>query len=181
VSTKGFAPSGNYGKSRKDETRTIKEEFSFAHSDPTKLTSLERFYQKHAKRLVICLSLFALDFSVVPLPKNVGMDSEIALWPNTRVVKYKYYVPQQRNESNDKVHWYSRLQIGWHRNLRLFLKFSPRRTRIIICTVYYIELIVNPNPMGRILVRCKSLWNNLEILFYLICNRLYNISITFIS
>ena len=32
---------------------------------------------------------------------------EIALWPNTRIVKCKYFVSQKRNEANDKVQWYN--------------------------------------------------------------------------
>jgi len=35
-------------------------------------------------------------------PKN----GVIALWPNTRVVKCKYYVSQKQNGFNNKIHWY---------------------------------------------------------------------------
>ena len=38
-------------------------------------------------------------------PKN----GVIALWPNTRVVKCKYYVSQKQNEFNNKIHWYNSL------------------------------------------------------------------------
>ena len=36
-------------------------------------------------------------------PKN----GVIALWPNTRVVKCKYYVSQKQNGCNNQIHWYS--------------------------------------------------------------------------
>ena len=36
-------------------------------------------------------------------PKN-GL---IALWPNTRVVKCKYYVSQKQNGFNNKIQWYN--------------------------------------------------------------------------
>jgi len=36
-------------------------------------------------------------------PKN----GVITLWPNTRVVKCKYYVSQKKNGFNNKIHWYS--------------------------------------------------------------------------
>jgi len=40
--------------------------------------------------------------SYPPSPNGV-----IALWPNTRVVKTKYYVSQKQNGFNNKIHWYS--------------------------------------------------------------------------
>jgi len=62
-------------------------------------------------------------------------------------------------------------------NLEIIFKnfqFSTRRTWIlmgfIICTIYYVVLIVN--PMDRILVRRTSSGNNLEILCHPMCNRL---------
>jgi len=39
----------------------------------------------------------------LPPPKN----GEIALWPNTCVVKCKYCVSQKQNEANDKAQWYN--------------------------------------------------------------------------
>jgi len=49
------------------------------------------------------------------------------------------------------------------------IQFSTRRTRILMgFIIYYLVLIVN--PMGRILVRWKSFWNNLEMLCHPICN-----------
>ena len=36
-------------------------------------------------------------------PKN----GVIALWPNTHVVKCKYYVSQKQNGFINKIHWYS--------------------------------------------------------------------------
>ena len=48
-------------------------------------------------------------------------------------------------------------------------QFSTRRTRILMgFIIYFLVLIVN--PMGRILVRWKSLRNNLEMLCHTICN-----------
>jgi len=41
--------------------------------------------------------------------------------------------------------------------------------------IYYLVLIVN--PMGRILVRWKHFWNNLEMLCHPICNWLYCINV----
>ena len=48
-------------------------------------------------------------------PKN----GVIALWPNKRVVKCKYYVSQKQNGFNNKIHWYSIL-------LTLIFKFTAR-------------------------------------------------------
>jgi len=39
-------------------------------------------------------------------PKNGVKNGVIALWPNTGVVKFKYYVSQQQNGFNNKIHWY---------------------------------------------------------------------------
>ena len=44
-------------------------------------------------------------------PKN----GVIALWPNTRVVKCKYYVSQKQNGFNNKIHWYSILLTFIHK------------------------------------------------------------------
>jgi len=41
------------------------------------------------------------------------------LWPNTRVVKRKYYVSQKQNGFNNKIHWYSIL-------LTFIFKFAAR-------------------------------------------------------
>jgi len=56
-------------------------------------------------------------------PKN----GVIALWPNTRVVKCKYYVSQKQNGFNNKFHWYSIL-------LTFIFKFTARllRTKIYV-------------------------------------------------
>jgi len=66
---------------------------------------------------------------------------------------------------------------GVAHNLEIISKnfeFSTRRTRILMgFIIYYMVLIVN--PMGRVLVRWKSLKNNLEILCHPICNRLYDV------
>ena len=43
----------------------------------------------------------------------------IALWPNTRIVKCKYYVSQKPNRFNNKIHWYSIL-------LTFIFKFTAR-------------------------------------------------------
>ena len=55
-------------------------------------------------------------------------------------------------------------------------RFSTGRTRIlmgfIISTIYYV--VLNVNPMGKILVRWKRFRNNLEILCLPICNQLYS-------
>ena len=54
------------------------------------------------------------------------------------------------------------------------LQLSTRRTRILMGFIlYYLVLIVN--PMGRILVRWKSVKNNFEILCRPICHRLYSL------
>ena len=53
-----------------------------------------------------------------------------------------------------------------------YFQFSTRRTRILMgFIIYYSVLIVN--PMGTILVCCKSFRKNLEIVRHPICNRLY--------
>jgi len=55
-------------------------------------------------------------------------------------------------------------------NLEIFSNHT-KRTRILMgFIIYYLVLIVN--PIGRILVRCKSFTNNLEIQCHPICNRL---------
>ena len=46
----------------------------------------------------MCVDVWSASIRASP-PKS----GEIALWPNTRVVKCKSYVSQKRNESNDKV------------------------------------------------------------------------------
>jgi len=60
-------------------------------------------------------------------------------------------------------------------NLEIISKkfhFSTRYTSILMgFIIYFGELIVN--PMGRNLVRWKSLSNSLEILCHRFCNRLY--------
>ena len=73
---------------------------------------------------------------------------------------------------------YYRLQIGWPKILRFFLQtfnlvpgeqgFS-RNLSLVPC--YHLVLLVN--PMGRILLRWKSLRNHLKIFCHPICNRLY--------
>ena len=70
---------------------------------------------------------------------------------------------------------YSQLHVGWHSILNLYFKnfeFSTRRTRILMVLVMF-YLVLNVNPMGRILVRWKSFKNNLEMLCHPICNWLY--------
>jgi len=54
-----------------------------------------------------------------PRALNPPKNGVIALWPNTRVVKCKYYVSQKQNGFNDKIHWYSIL---------LTLVFKSRRS-----------------------------------------------------
>jgi len=51
-----------------------------------------------------------------PLPLKNGV---IALWPNTRVIKCKYYVSQKQIGFNNKIHWYSIL-------LTFIFKFKAR-------------------------------------------------------
>ena len=75
------------------------------------------------------------------------------------------------------IHMYSRLQIGWHRILRIFLKtfnlvlgIPGFSSYLSFAQHYYAVLIVK--PMGRILVRWKSLRNNLKIMCHPICNQL---------
>ena len=58
-----------------------------------------------------------LESSLPPKQKDVNLkagshlgppkNGVIALWPNTRVVKCKYYVSQKQNVFNNKIHWYS--------------------------------------------------------------------------
>ena len=48
-------------------------------------------------------------------PKN----GVIALWPNMRVVKCKYYVSRKQNGFNNKMYWYSIL-------LNFLSKFTAR-------------------------------------------------------
>ena len=57
-------------------------------------------------------------------PKN----GEIALWPNTRVVKCKYCVSQKQNEFNDNIDWYSIL-------LTFIYKFTARLSWTKICVL----------------------------------------------
>jgi len=52
-------------------------------------------------------------------PKNGVKNGVIALWPNTGVVKFKYYVSQQQNGFNNKIHWYGIL-------LTSIFKFTAR-------------------------------------------------------
>jgi len=54
---------------------------------------------------VIQIRVTHVSLICVPLiPPNNGV---VALWPNTRVVKCKYYVSQKQNGFNNKIHWYS--------------------------------------------------------------------------
>jgi len=58
-------------------------------------------------------------------PKN----RVIALWPNTPVVKCKYYVSQKQKGFNGKIHWYSMFsaKIHWYSILLTFVfKFTAR-------------------------------------------------------
>ena len=61
---------------------------------------------KHIK-----LAAKLLDYSLPTDESNINQNPPkngvIALWPNTRVVKCKYYVPQKQNGFNNKIHWYS--------------------------------------------------------------------------
>ena len=43
----------------------------------------------------------------IPPTKSLPKNGVIALWPNTRVVKCKYYVSQKQNGFNNKIHWNS--------------------------------------------------------------------------
>jgi len=51
--------------------------------------------------------------------KRPPQNGEIALWPNTRVVKRKYYASQKQNGFNNKIHSYSIL-------LTFIFKFTAR-------------------------------------------------------
>jgi len=64
----------------------------------------------------VCVSMFVFVFVFVyaflyvrerQTDREPPKNGEIALWPNTRVVKCKYCVSQKRNEANDKDQWYS--------------------------------------------------------------------------
>ena len=55
-----------------------------------------------------CVRVHVQDMHMQP-PKN----GDIALWPNTRVVKCKYHVSQKRNESNIKVQRYKNYSITY--------------------------------------------------------------------
>ena len=57
-------------------------------------------------------------------PKN----GVIALWPNTRVVKCKYYVSQNQNGFNNKIHWYGIL-------LTFMSRFTARLQWTKICVL----------------------------------------------
>jgi len=52
---------------------------------------------------ILCFLQSILSCSCIQPPKN-GL---IALWPNTRVVKFKYDVSHKRNESIDVIQWYN--------------------------------------------------------------------------
>ena len=60
------------------------------------------------------LHSFRCQWITLPLKNGV-----IALWPNTRVVKCKYYVSQKQNRFINKIPWYSIL-------LTLIFKFTAR-------------------------------------------------------
>ena len=62
-------------------------------------------------------------------------NGEIALWPNTRVVKRKYCVLLKRNEANDKIQWYNiLLAFIYQFTARLFYTrvFIPSTLRIFL-------------------------------------------------
>ena len=58
--------------------------------------------------------------------RNDSEDNQ--LWPNTRVVKCKYYVSQKQNGFNNKIQWYSIL-------LTFIFKFTARILWIKICVL----------------------------------------------
>jgi len=62
------------------------------------------------------IGLFPYLYTSLLYPPKNGV---IALWPNTRVVKCKYYVSQKQNGFNNKIHWYSIL-------LTFIFKFTER-------------------------------------------------------
>ena len=80
----------------------------------------------------------------------------------------------------DDVMWYAVTQLqpiaDWvAQHLEIISKhfrFSTRRTRTLMGLIIYC-LVLIVNPMGRILVRWKSLRNTLEIVCHPICNWLY--------
>jgi len=71
------------------------------------------------RRREICVRVNIEDMYMQP-PKN----GDIALWPNTRVVKCKYYVSQKRNESNIKVQRYTIYSIVYLRSWLGFISLK---------------------------------------------------------
>jgi len=73
---------------------------------------------------------------------------------------------------------YSRLQIGWHRILKLFLKTFNLVPGVAgfpwdVSLVPWYSVVFIVNPMGNVLVRWIVFRNDLKILCCFVCNRLY--------
>ena len=56
------------------------------------------------RSLAFSLSIYICIHVNIHIPPKNG---EIALWPNTLVVKCKYCVSQKRNEANDMRQWHN--------------------------------------------------------------------------
>ena len=86
--------------------------YVYTHTQ-TRMQTLERARRCYCMCVYIYnTDVFLYDRDVVyriyvwDLPPKNGV---IALWLNTRVVKYKYYVSQKQNGFNNKIQWYSLL------------------------------------------------------------------------
>jgi len=81
------------------------------HTNCSKRTDERKLFNQ----AIMSLQVSPVKRQVASPPKN----GVIALWPNTLVVKCKYYVSQKQNWFNNKIHWYSNLLI-------FIVKFTER-------------------------------------------------------
>jgi len=70
-------------------------------------TSFQKTKMNLSQLLLLLLLLSLYYFKSTPKPRMYPpKNREIALWPNTRVVKYKFCISQKRIEANHKSLWY---------------------------------------------------------------------------
>ena len=75
---------------------------------PTRSYTSFQKTKMNLSQLLLLLLLSLYYFKSTPKPRMYPpKNREIALWPNTRVVKYKFCVSQKRIEANHKSLWYN--------------------------------------------------------------------------
>ena len=95
-----------------------------------KETGISRIVHDQLSRLEVIRAVFVRHFELFMTPPGLypPKNGVITLWPNTRVVKCKYYVSQKQNGFNNKIHGYSIL-------LNFIFKFAARILWTKICVL----------------------------------------------